>query len=84
MTNHYQKVEAVQKELTNMNYVFPIALRWGINDIDSTFDRIGQEMNLEKKDKLELLEKFFDHNEEQLTNFINERLADFIKYGASE
>ena len=75
MTNHYQKVEAVQKELTNMNYVFPIALRWGINDIDSTFDRIGQEMNLGKKDKLELLEKFFDHNEEQLT--------DFIKYGTS-
>ena len=83
MTTHFQKVEAVQKELTNMNYVFPIALRWGINDIDSTFDRIGQEMNLEKKDKLELLEKFFDHNEEQLTNFINERLADFIKYGTS-
>ena len=41
-------------------------------------------MNLEKKDKLELLEKFFEHNEEQLTNFINERLTDFIKYGTSE
>lgn len=83
MINHYQKVEAVQKELTNMNYVFPIALRWSIDDIDFTFDRIGQEMNLERKDKLELLEKFFDHNEEELTNFINERLTDFIKYGTS-
>ena len=83
MIHHYQKVEAVQKELANMNYVFPIALRWSIDDIDSTFDRIGQEMNLERKDKLELLEKFFDHNEEQLTNFINERLTDFIKYGTS-
>ena len=83
MTNHYQKVEAVHKELTNMNYVFPIALRWSIDDIDSTFDRIGQEMNLERKDKLELLEKFFEYNEEQLTNFINERLTDFIKYGTS-
>ncbi len=83
MIHHYQKVEAVQKELTNMNYVFPIALRWSTDDVDSTFDRIGKEMNLEKKDKLELLEKFFEHNEERLTNFINERLDDFIKYGTS-
>jgi len=79
MTNHYEKVEAVQKELTNIGYVFPVALRWTNDDVDFALERLKLLVEWDKQAKFELLQEFFEQNEVELTNFINERLTNFIE-----
>jgi hypothetical protein len=79
MTNHFQKVEAVQSELTNMGYVFPLALRWTNDDVDFALERLKLLVEWDKQAKFELLQEFFEQNEQGIVQFINERLKNFIE-----
>lgn len=79
MINHFQKVEAVQSELTNMGYVFPSALRWTNDDVDLALERLELLVEWDKQAKFELLQEFFEQNEQGIVQFINERLTNFIE-----
>ena len=67
MINHFQKVEAVQSELTNMGYV------------DLALERLELLVEWDKQAKFELLQEFFEQNEQGIVQFINERLTNFIE-----
>jgi hypothetical protein len=84
MINHFQKVETVQSELTNMGYVFPSALRWTNDDVDFALERLKLLVEWDKQAKINLLEEFFESNEQRIVQFINESLSDFIEEKISE
>jgi len=79
MANHFQKVKEVQKELTNIGYVFPVALRWTNDDVDFALERLKLLVEWDKQAKFELLQEFFEQNEQGIVQFINERLTNFIE-----
>lgn len=84
MTNHFQKVDTVQSELTNMGYVFPSALRWTNDDVDMVLERLNHNAGWSKQEKMDLLEKFFNVHEDYIVEFINNSLIGFIEDKISE
>lgn len=76
---YYDKVETVQSELINMGYVFPSALRWTNDDVDFALERLKLLVEWDKQAKFELLQEFFEQNEQGIVQFINERLTNFIE-----
>lgn len=81
---YYDKVAMVQKELMGINCIFPSALRWTADDVDMALERLNHNVDWSKQDKINLLEEFFESNEQRIVQFINESLSDFIKEKISE
>lgn len=79
MITHFQKVDTIQEELSDMGYVFPTALRWTNDDIDLALDRAQLSVDWDKQTKFELLKKFFEQNEGCIVQFINSKLNDFVE-----
>jgi len=79
MITHFQKVETIQEELSDMGYVFPTALRWTSDDIDLALEKAQLSVDWDRQTKFELLKEFFEQNEGCIVQFINERLTNFIE-----
>lgn len=79
MITHFQKVETIQEELSDMGYVFPTALRWTSDDIDLALERAQLSVDWDRQTKLELLKEFFEQNEGCIVQFINSKLNDFVE-----
>jgi hypothetical protein len=79
MITHFQKVETIQEELSDMGYVFPTALRWTSDDIDLALERAQLSVDWDRQTKFELLKEFFEQNEGCIVQFINSKLNDFVE-----
>ena len=79
MITHFQKVETIQEELSDMGYVFPTALRWTSDDIDLALERAQLSVDWDRQTKFELLKEFFEQNEGCIVQFINSKLDDFVE-----
>jgi hypothetical protein len=79
MITHFQKVETIQEELSDMGYVFPTALRWTNDDIDLALERAQLSVDWDRQTKFELLKEFFEQNEGCIVQFINSKLNDFVE-----
>ena len=79
MITHFQKVETIQEELSDMGYVFPTALRWTSDDIDFALERAQLSVDWDRQTKFELLKEFFEQNEGCIVQFINSKLNDFVE-----
>jgi hypothetical protein len=47
-------------------------------------ERLNHNVDWSKQDKINLLEEFFESNEQRIVQFINESLSDFIEEKISE
>jgi hypothetical protein len=76
------KTETLISKLKEKGYVFPTVLQWTANDIDARLKEIGQGDQVKmisQEDKLYLLEDFFNEHEDQICEFINQKLEDFLE-----
>ena len=85
------KTETLITQLKNKGYVFPTVLQWKADDIDMRMRSIGQGDQLllmSRTDKAMLLDDFFQTFEDDICEFINQKLEDFLEaftdYNVSE
>ena len=85
------KTETLIQKLEEKQYVLPNALRWKLDDIDLRMRAIGQGSELplmSATDKRMLLDDFFVEYEDDIVEFINQRLEDYLEaftdYNVSE
>ncbi len=76
------KTETLISKLKEKGYVFPTVLQWTANDIDARLRVVGladETKLMSKLDKIMLLEAFFEEHEDQICEFINQRLEDYLE-----
>jgi hypothetical protein len=76
------KTETLIAKLKEKGYVFPTVLQWTADDIDARLRSIAlaDEIKLmDKLDKIMLLEAFFEEYEDEICEFINQRLEDHLE-----
>jgi hypothetical protein len=76
------KTETLIAKLKEKGYVFPTALQWTADDIDARLRAVGNANEIplmDKTDKVMLLEDFFDVHEDEICEFINQKLEDYLE-----
>lgn len=75
------KTETLISKLKEKGYVFPTVLQWTADDIDARLRAIGQGDQIklmDKTDKMMLLDDFFSEYEDEICEFINQKLEDHL------
>lgn len=75
------KTETLISKLKEKGYVFPTVLQWTADDIDARLRAIGQGNQIklmDKTDKMMLLDDFFNEYEDEICEFINQKLEDHL------
>ena len=76
------KTETLIKQIEAKGYVYPSCLRWTADDIDLRLTSLGLQEHLKtmsQTDKIMLLDDFFIHNEDIITEFINIELEEYLE-----
>ena len=76
------KTEILKKKLRENKIVLPSCLMWSTEDIDLRMNALGKQPELAlmtDEEKLYLLDAFFMQNEDDLMEFINQRLESWLK-----
>lgn len=76
------KTEKIISNLKEKGYVFPTCLQWTVDDIDLRMRAIGQGSELplmSATDKRMLLDDFFVEYEDDIVEFINQRVEDYLE-----
>lgn len=76
------KTETLIKQLEAKGYVYPSCLQWTTEDVDLRLNSMGQKDNvrfMSDTDKRILLDCFFERIEDDLMEYINIKLEDFLE-----
>ena len=76
------RTDTLISKLKEKGLVFPRVLQWTGADIDNRLREIGQGDQVKLisiEDKQMLLEDFFDQHEDQICEFINQILEDYLE-----
>lgn len=74
--------ESLKKKLRENKIVLPECLMWSTEDIDLRMNALGKQSELAlmtDEEKLYLLDAFFMQNEDDIMEFINQRLESWLK-----
>lgn len=72
-------------KLIEKGFVFPTCLQWNGADIDARMRAIGKADDLkfmDSKDKMLLLMDFFEKYEDEICEFINQQLEEYLDHSA--
>lgn len=75
------KTETIKKKLRESKVVLPECLMWSTEDIDLRMNALGKQSELAlmtDEEKLSLLDAFFMRYEDDLMEFINQRLESWL------
>ena len=73
------KTETLIKQLETKGYVYPYCLQWTLEDIDLRLNSMGhKDVFISEDDKRIFLECFFERIEDDLMEYINNKLEDFL------
>ena len=75
------KTESLKKKLRENKTVLPSCLTWSTEDIDLRMNALGKQSELAlmtDEEKLYLLDAFFMQHEDDLMEFINQRLESWL------
>jgi hypothetical protein len=76
------KTETLFKKLEEKGYVFPNCLKWTADDIDLRLYQIGLESEIKlmsQTDKQMILTDFFEDFEDEICEFINQKLEEHLE-----
>lgn len=76
------KTEILKKKLRENKIVLPECLMWSTEDIDLRMNALSKQSELAlmtDEEKLYLLDAFFMQNEDDIMEFINQRLESWLK-----
>ena len=76
------KTQTIINKLEEKGYVYPVALRWTLNDVNHRLMVLGQEDKLrymDDTDKRMILDDFFIEIEDELIELINQRLDEYLE-----
>lgn len=65
--------------LNEHGFVYPLPLRWHTDDVQLALDNSPYERDWTQPMQLQILEQFFGDHEEEIIQFINERLQNYIE-----
>lgn len=75
------KTETLISKIKEKGFVFPTVLRWTADDFDTRMEAVGQGhqcKTISNEDKLMILEEFFEEYEDEICEFINQKLEDHL------
>lgn len=76
------KLETLISKLKEKGFCYPVSLRWNSDDIDARLRAIGQGHQIKmisQEDKLMLLDGFFDSLEDEICEYINLQLENYLE-----